>query len=91
MFGSSGLDSKNPIKTLYLPTFLLFSSLDTPDAAQRLISAFTRVFDTLWAAHRGAQTQNRENNPMQSRMGPGSQRSCGLRPRHEKSQDCRRS
>jgi hypothetical protein len=54
MFGSSGLDSKNPIKTLYLPTFLLFSSLDTPDAAQRLISAFTRVFDTLWAAHRGA-------------------------------------
>ena len=32
------------------------------------------------AAHRGAQIQNRENNPMQSRMGPGSQRSCGLRP-----------
>src|SRR6202163_3867028 len=55
-----------------------------PDAAQRLISAFTRVFDTLWAVHRGAQTQNRENNPMQSRMGPGSQRSCGLRPGHEK-------
>src|SRR3984893_14561915 len=55
-----------------------------PDAAQRLISAFTRVFDTLWAAHRGGQTQNRENNPMQSRMGPGSQRSCGLRPGHEK-------
>jgi hypothetical protein len=41
-----------------------------PDAAQRLISAFTRVFDTLWAVHRGAQAQNRENNPMQSRMGP---------------------
>ena len=36
------------------------------------------------AVHRGAQTQNRENNPMQSRMGPGSQRSCGLRPGHEK-------
>src|SRR5882672_6531160 len=53
-----------------------------PDAAQRLISAFTRVFDTLWAVHRGAQTQNRENNPMQSRMGPRSQRSCGLRPGH---------
>src|SRR5882672_12903992 len=55
-----------------------------PDAAQRLISAFTRVFDTLWAVHRGAQTQNRENNPMQSRMGPRSQRSCGLRAGHEK-------
>jgi hypothetical protein len=55
-----------------------------PDAAQRLISAFTRVFDTLWAVHRGAQMQNRENNPMQSRIGPGSQRSCGLRPGHEK-------
>jgi hypothetical protein len=55
-----------------------------PDAAQRLISAFTRVFDTLWAVHRRAQTQNRENNPMQSRLGPGSQHSCGLRPGHEK-------
>ena len=55
-----------------------------PDAAQRLISAFTRVFDTLWAVHRRAQTQNRENNPMQSRLGPGLQRSCGLRPGHEK-------
>jgi hypothetical protein len=41
-------------------------------------------FDTLWAVHRGARTQNRENNPMQSRMGPGSQRSCGLRPGREK-------
>jgi hypothetical protein len=36
------------------------------------------------AVHRGAQTQNRENNPMQSRMAPGSQRSCGFRPGHEK-------
>src|SRR3981081_1644295 len=39
-------------------------------------SAFTRVFDTLWAVHRRARTQNRENNPMQSKMGPGSQHSC---------------
>jgi hypothetical protein len=35
-----------------------------------LVSAFTRVFDTLWAVYRKAWTQNRENNPMQSRMGP---------------------
>jgi hypothetical protein len=35
----------------------------------------TRVFDTLWAVTRGAWTQNRENNPMQSRMGAGSQQS----------------
>ena len=33
------------------------------------------------SVHCGAQTQNRENNPMQSRMGPGSQRSCGSRGR----------
>src|ERR1700716_4265938 len=42
-------------------------------------SAFTRVFDVLWAVHRRAQTQNRENNPMQSKqskMGPGSEHSC---------------
>src|SRR5712671_7767680 len=39
-------------------------------------SAFTRVFDVLWAVHRRARTQNRENNPMQSRLGSGSQHSC---------------
>ena len=55
-----------------------------PDAAQSLISAFTRVFDTLWAVRRRVWTQNRENNPMQSRMGPGSQHLCCLRPGHEK-------
>jgi hypothetical protein len=33
------LDSKNPIKTLYLPTFLLFSSLDTPFLYPRFLRA----------------------------------------------------
>src|SRR5258705_8535726 len=46
--------------------------LRVPDAALNSISAFTRVFDTLWAVHRRAWTQNRENNPMQSRMDPRS-------------------
>src|SRR5438034_11332545 len=46
------------------------------------VSAFTRVFDALWAVHRGAWTQNRENNPMQSRMGAGTR--AALRPGHEK-------
>jgi hypothetical protein len=32
--------------------------------------------------HRGAWTQNRENNPMQSRMGTGTR--AALRPGHEK-------
>src|SRR5467141_790844 len=35
-------------------------------------SAFTRVFDALWAVHRRAGTENRENNPMQSNVGLGS-------------------
>jgi len=34
-------------------------------------SAFTRVFDAPWAVHRRAGIENRENNPMQSRMGLG--------------------
>jgi hypothetical protein len=34
----------------------------------------SRAFGALWTVHRRAQTQNNENNPMQSRMGPGSQR-----------------
>jgi hypothetical protein len=34
------------------------------------------------AVHRGAWTQNRENNPMQSRMGTGTR--AALRPGHEK-------
>jgi hypothetical protein len=51
------------------------------DAAQRPISAFTRVFDTLWAVHRRAWTQNRKNNPMQSRIGPARSSCAALRPR----------
>jgi hypothetical protein len=34
------------------------------------------------AVHRGAWTQNRENNPMQSRMSAGTR--AALRPGHEK-------
>src|SRR6267154_940849 len=47
-------------------------------------SAFTRVFDTLWAVHRRARTQNRENNPMQSKMGPARSTRAALRSGHEK-------
>jgi len=43
-----------------------------PGAAQILFGSTT-----------GAQTQNRENNPMQSSMGPGLQHSGRLRPGHE--------
>src|ERR1700704_213915 len=41
-----------------------------------LVSAFTRVFDALWGGAPQARTQNRENNPMQSRIGPDSKNSC---------------
>jgi hypothetical protein len=40
------------------------------------------------ARHRRAQTQKRENNPMQSRMGPGPRSTRAvLRPGHEKKND----
>jgi predicted component of type VI protein secretion system len=49
-----------------------------------LISAFTRVFDALWAVHRRARTQNRENNPMQSRMDPAARMLLASAAREEK-------
>src|ERR1700704_1879746 len=45
-------------------------------AFDALVSAFTRVFDALWGGAPQARTQNRENNPMQSRIGPDSKNSC---------------
>ncbi|XSC44453.1 hypothetical protein ACF1BQ_044190 [Bradyrhizobium sp. RDT10] len=46
-------------------------------AASKL--AFAEPGRSASSAARSAPTQNRENNPMQSRMGPGSQRACCLR------------
>src|SRR5882757_7824614 len=49
-----------------------------------LVSAFTRVFDALWGGAPQARTQNRENNPMQSRIGPTRRRRAAVRPGHER-------
>ena len=49
-----------------------------------LVSAFTRVFDALWGGAPQARTQNRENNPMQSRIGPTRRTRAAVRPGHER-------
>ena len=44
------------------------------------VSAFARVFDTLWAVNRRAWTQNCENNPMHSRKPPARSSRAALGP-----------